>query len=342
MKKYFLLISAVFILAGCSPKKTPVRMTDFALGTVVSATLYDADKRELFPELFDLIRGYENRISRNIEGSCIYSLNLNAGKQSVKVSEDVFDILTLSEKYAELSSGRFDITVGPLIDLWGIGTENAKVPPADEIKKALSLIDWRKLVLDREGLTAFLPAAGMAVDLGGIAKGFIADRAGDFLKEKGVSGGIVDLGGNILVFGRKPDDSDFNIGIQDPFDVRGKYIGIVNISSGSVVTSGVYERFLEKEGKRYHHIFDISTGYPVDNEIAGVSVVSRFSADGDALSTSVFALGLERGMELIEKTEGSEAIFISKSKEVYVSSGLKNNFRITDEDFVAAYLPVSE
>ena len=171
------------------------------------------------------------------------------------------------------------------------------------------------------------------MDLGGIAKGYIADQVKEFLISGGASGGIIDLGGNILAFGRKPDGSDFRIGIQDPFGGRGSSIGVLTMKEGSLVTSGIYERFFEQNGRKYHHIFDVRTGYPVDNSLAGVSIMTQESAAGDALSTAVFALGLEKGMALVEGMDGVEAIFITRDKEVYISSGIRESFTLTDRNF---------
>ncbi|MBO7093867.1 MAG: FAD:protein FMN transferase, partial [Spirochaetia bacterium] len=211
--------------------------------------------------------------------------------------------------------------------------DHAAVPSMDKLERAVGLVDYRKVVLDSDKSSVFLPEKELAVDLGGIAKGYIADRVKDFLVSSGAGAGIIDLGGNILVFGKKPDGSDFRIGIQDPFGGRGSAIGVVTMAEGSVVTSGIYERFFEQDGKRYHHIFDVRTGFPVENNLSGVTIVTMESAAGDALSTAVFALGLEKGMALVEKTDGAEAICITKDKEVYISSGLKDSFTLTDRNF---------
>jgi thiamine biosynthesis lipoprotein len=148
-----------------------------------------------------------------------------------------------------------------------------------------------------------------------------------------VKSAIIDLGGNVFALGNRPDGKLWKIGIQDPFEQRGQIIGSIEVKDKSIVTSGIYERFIEKDGKKYHHILNPFNGYPFDNELAGVTIVSDKSIDGDALSTTVFSKGLKGGMEFIEKIQGTEAIFVTKDKEVYITSGLKNNFKITKEEF---------
>lgn len=335
MKKYIAVILAVFLFLGCSGKSdVPARSTGIALGTVCSVTVYEGNGDKLLSGAFSLIERYEKLISRNIPESDVGRLNSHSGISAVRVSPEVMYLLELSEKYGKLSGNRFDITVAPLVDLWGIGTEKGAVPSADALEKVLSLVDSSRLVLDRSRGTAFLQQEGMGVDLGGIAKGYIADRVREYLEENKVSGGIIDLGGNIVVFGSKPDGSDFRIGIQDPFEKRGKYLGIVELAEGSLVTSGIYERFLEHEGKHYHHILDPETGFPVENSLAGVAVITGNSADGDALSTSLFAMGTEKGLALAESLPGTEAVFITRNREIFITSGLSEKFILTDNNFV--------
>lgn len=332
-KSAVLIFFAAVLVCGCTGKPKPVRQTELALGTVCSVSLFDSKEKALLPAAFSLISQLENKISKNIPDSEISKLNRNAGISPVILSEPVFQLLTMANKFSILSEGMFDVTIDPVVELWGIGTDHAAVPPLDKLEHAVSLVDYRKVVLDSAGSSAFLPEKDLAVDLGGIAKGYIADRVRDLLVSGGSGGGIIDLGGNILVFGKKPDGSDFRIGIQDPFGGRGSSIGVLTMKEGSLVTSGIYERFFEQDGKKYHHIFDVKTGYPVDNSLAGVSIMTQESASGDALSTAVFVLGLEKGIELVEGTDGVEAIFITKDKEVYISSGLKESFTLTDRNF---------
>ncbi len=333
LKGAVLIFFAAVLVCGCTGKPKTIRQTELALGTVCSVSLFDSSKQALLPASFSLISQLENKISKNIQESEISKLNRSAGDSPVVLSEPVFQLLTMAQKYSILSEGMFDVTIDPVVELWGIGTDHASVPGRASLEHALSLVDYRRIELDPVKSSAFLPEKEQAVDLGAIAKGYIADQVKDLLVSGGADGGIIDLGGNILAFGRKPDGSDFRIGIQDPFGGRGSAIGVVTMREGSLVTSGIYERFFEQDGKKYHHIFDVRTGFPVENNLAGVSVVTRESAAGDALSTAIFALGLDKGMALVEKTGDVEAIFITKDKEVYISSGLKDSFTLTDRNF---------
>ena len=331
--KILIFFLALMVLAGCARNPKIVRQTGLALGTVCTVSVYDSSKEKAVADSFALIKELEDKISRNIAESEISAINRNAGVVPVKVSGEVFSLLEIAVDFGKMSGGLFDLTVEPVVSLWGIGTERASVPAEDKLKYAVAKVDYRRLVLDAKNSTAYLPEKGEALDLGGVAKGYIADCVKKQLEDAGVSGGILDLGGNIVVFGKKPDKSDFRVGIQDPFMVRGTSLGIVSMSSGSVVTSGIYERYFESDGKRYHHIFDVRTGYPVENELVGVSVITADSASGDALSTTLFALGLEDGLAFVESDSSVEAVFITKEKEIVLTSGLKDNFELKDKSF---------
>ena len=333
LKNAVLILYAALILCSCTRSSKPIRQTELALGTVCTVSIFDSGKQALLPASFSLIAQLEGKISRNIPDSEISLLNRNAGISPVVLSEPVFQLLTIARKFSILSEGMFDVTIDPVVELWGIGTDHAAVPSSSDIEHALSLVDYHRIMMYPETGSAFLDGLERSVDLGGIAKGYIADQVRDFLVAGGATGGIIDLGGNIVVFGRKPDGSPYRIGIQDPFGARGSAIGIVTLEEGSVVTSGIYERFFEQDGRRYHHIFDTRTGFPVENNLAGVAIITEDSVSGDALSTAVFALGIEKGLALVEKTDGVEAIFMTKDRDVYISSGLKESFTLTDTDF---------
>ncbi|MBN2049660.1 MAG: FAD:protein FMN transferase, partial [Spirochaetales bacterium] len=236
-----------------------------------------------------------------------------------------------------MSSGGFDPSVGPLVKLWGVGTENARIPRPEEIETALALTDYRRVQTDPENRGVLLADRGMALDLGGIAKGYAADEAAKILVNHGVTGATVNLGGNVLTLGEKPDGSPWKIGIQDPASGRGDYVAILQVKDLSVVTSGPYERFfIGPDGKRYHHILSGETGYPVESVIISVTILARDSMTADALSTAVFVLGLGKGMELIESLEGIEGMFITQEQAVYASSGLLNQeipFSLSDTNY---------
>ena len=196
-------------------------------------------------------------------------------------------------------------------------------------------------MLNTDAQTVFLPDAGMGVDVGGIAKGYAADEAARILGDAGVESALLDFGGNILVMGTKPDGSPWRIGVQRPDAERSRYIGIVRTADKTVVTSGPYERFFVQDGVRYHHILDPATGFPARNGIQQVTIVAERSMDADALSTSTYVMGLERGFDLIESLDGVEAIFVTEDRDVYVTSGVPDFFELTDDDYTLAGSPSS-
>jgi len=208
------------------------------------------------------------------------------------------------------------------------------VPKETEIQNTLPLISYENLLLDKENLSAKLNNSGMMVDLGGIAKGYAADEAAKILIEAGIQHAIINLGGNILTLNTKPDGSYYKLGLQDPLEPRGDYMGIVMLNNQALVSSGTYERYFELEGKRYHHILNSKTGYPEDNTIMSISIITKESIDADALSTTIFLLGLEEGMQMIETLPSTEAIFITSDKKVYISSGINDeNFEIVKDEY---------
>jgi thiamine biosynthesis lipoprotein len=324
-------------LAGCSKKVEepvePISQTEFLMGTVCSIKIYDKSSTKVLDKAFKKIAEIENIMSINKDQSQVIDINNAAGENPVKVSDGTMEVLKEGVKFAGLTEGKMDITVGPLVKLWGIGTEAARVPSKEEIEEKKALISYKNLILNEKDKTAFLRNKGMIIDLGAIAKGYTADQVAKVLQENGVEHAIINLGGNVFAMGKNVTGTPWKVGIQDPFTQRGEIIGLIEVDNKSVVTSGIYERYFEKDGKKYHHILSTSTGYPCDNSIAGVSIISEKSIDGDALSTSVFSMGVEDGMKFINTMPGVEAIFITKDKEVYITPGLKDNFKLTDGQF---------
>ncbi len=334
-------IGIIFFVSGCqnnsltSFNAEPVRKTEFLLGTQCEISIYDKVDESVFTEAFSRISEIEKEMTINNEGTSeVIEINNASGKHEVKVSQDTFNVLQKGLYYSELSGGKFDITIGPVVKLWNINTPQAAVPDENELKEAVKLVDYRKLHLDKDKLTALLDAEGMQIDVGGVAKGYAADEVEKVLKQNGVEHAIISLGGNILAMGSKPNGDAWNVGIQDPFSPRGDYMGIVKLKDQTAVTSGIYERFFEEDGKIYHHIMDAKTGYPVDNELASTTVITAKSSNADGMTGVLFQLGVDRGMELAEKLDGIEVIFITKDKKVYLSSGLQNNFQLTNGEFV--------
>lgn len=332
MKKKSLLVSVFLLLfqllSGCqTPQKgEPLTKSGFYFDTVISVTVYDPSKESLLDDCFKMAGQYEQYFSNTIEDSDISKIN-DSGGLPVEVHEETAELLAKGISYGELTDGRFDITVGKLSDLWNFSTkalleetDESMIPPEEEINSALSTVDYRCIKV--EGTTVTLTNPDARIDLGGIAKGYIADRMKEFLNENGVTSGFINLGGNVLTLGVKEDGSPYRLGIQTPFAPAGTSIAVVSVTDETVVSSGVYERCFTVGDTLYHHILDVSTGYPYDNGLLGVSVITKSSADGDALSTSCFSLGLTDGMALIESLDGTEAIFITDDYKLHTSSGI--------------------
>jgi thiamine biosynthesis lipoprotein len=252
----------------------------------------------------------------------------------VVVTPDVLEVVCEGLRYSGDGDGAYDITVDPLVKLWGIGSPLARIPSADEIRRALALIDYKMVEVNTTASTVYLRKAGMGLDLGSIAKGYAADEVARTLRQRGVRSALIDLGGNVLTVGAKPDGSRWRIGIQNPTKARGTMIGFVDITGGSVTTAGTYERFFEQAGKRYFHIMDARTGYPAWNGLSAVAMVAPDSLSADGYDTLVFTLGLQRGRAFVESTKGKiEAVFITEKREVYVTPGLRSRFTLTDGGF---------
>jgi thiamine biosynthesis lipoprotein len=323
------LVFPALVLSACSQSE-PVR-SEHVLGTVCTVTLYDQGNARVYRDIFGRLREIENRMSVNLPGSDIFRVNAAAGVEPVQVHEDVFAVIERSLRYAKLSDGAFDPSVGPLVSLWDILSENPRIPPQEEIDAARSLVNWRDIELDSGRRAVFLKRPGMALDLGAIAKGYAADEAAVIIGRAGIKRAIIDLGGNILVYGRKKDNSPWKIGIQDPSGERGSYIGVAQVLDKTVVTSGVYERYFEAGGERYHHILSTETGFPARTGLLSVSIIAGKSIDADALSTSVFALGYERGKALLESLEEAGGIFIFDDLSIRLCGEI--DFTLTDDNY---------
>lgn len=326
-KKYFLkclsaLLSLCFIFAGVyffnkKQSSGPISDTEFALDTFVNVTIYDSKDENILKSALELCNYYEDIFSAHKESSELYKLN-HRSSDSIVVSDDLADLISKGLYYSKLSNGSFDITIEPVKELWDFKSESPSLPDDSALQEAVKKVDYNTVSLS--GNTVTFSDPDTRIDLGAIAKGYIADRIKDYLLSEGIKSAIINLGGNVLCVGKKPNGEDFNIGLQMPFASMEETIGVVNGSDISVVTSGVYERYIEVDGKEYHHILDPNTGYPYDNKILGVSIVSRYSVDGDALSTSCFALGVDKGTELLDSIEGVYGYFILDDLSVVPSS----------------------
>ena len=322
-----LILAASLFLSGCSglPSESKssqdLSYTDMLFDTVIKIQILDSSDEQVLDGLKKLCKKYDTMFSTTNENSELYKLN-HANGSPVTVSGETARLIREGIHYSELSDGAFDLTIEPVSALWDFKADNPEVPSPDAIAEAVSHVDYTKISMDGNTVTLGDPKAG--IDLGAIAKGYIADQVKKYLKKNGVRHAIINLGGNVDVIGTKLDGSKYNIGIQKPFDESGEAITSVQLKDQTVVTSGIYERYFKKNGKLYHHILDPRTGYPCDNNLYSVSIITNSSTKADALSTTCFLLGYKKGMELIDSMDDVDAIFITNDEKVHKSSGFKH------------------
>jgi thiamine biosynthesis lipoprotein len=310
----------LLFLAGCGGTQTLEKksVVGFYFDTVITISAF-ADDDTALKEALDECARYDKLFSRTVEGSDIWRVNHDHG--SVQVSAETAEMLKDALAVSELSGGAFDPTVEPVTKLWDFSGETAVLPDAEALREAATHVDYTKLIVD--GDTVTLPD-DMGLDVGGIAKGIIADRLSQFLRRKGVTSALINLGGNVVTIGRRATDNmPWVVGIQDPKSENGVNKLTLKAENLSVVTSGNYERFFIIDGVRYHHLLDPKTGWPVENGLDSVTILSDSSATGDALSTACYVLGLEKGKELIEHYDSVNAIFIGSDGTVTMTEGAK-------------------
>lgn len=301
------LTLVLFFLCGCTETQEN-KDTRILLDTVV--TLTAACDNKTLDGAFDVCANYENLLSRTVEGSDVYILNNTEG--FVEVNDHTKAIIERALYYAELSNGKFDITIYPVSSLWDFNDQ--VIPSRDEIAEALKNVDYQSIEIDGNKINL----NGKQIDLGGIAKGYIADRLLEYFKNNKVPEGIIDLGGNIVVWG----DRDYTVGIKQPFSA-GEVAATVKLRNKTVVTSGTYERYIPSDIMLYHHILDPKTGYACESDITSATILANSSFDADALSTVCVLLGLDAATNLIEHTPDTEAIFIDENGDMHYTSGLK-------------------
>ncbi|WP_227319052.1 FAD:protein FMN transferase [Cedecea davisae] len=294
------------------------------MGSPILLKLFEHNET-LASQVFRLIKQYEDLLTVNRAQSQVMSINHAAGQHPVAVSRPVFELIKCAKAASLFPGSAFNLAIGPLVKRWKIGFKGDSVPPPQEIAALLPRTDPHQVLLDEAAASVFLTQPGMEIDLGAIAKGYIADRVRDFLKKQGVEQGLINLGGNVQTLGSP--QGGWSIGLKKPFSGADEMLGVIEVANKSVVTSGVYERYFELDGKRYHHILDPRTGYPLENELESVTIVSTDSIDGDIWTTLIFGMGVEKGINMLKDRPDIEAIFVTKRREIILSSA--NLFRFT-------------
>lgn len=313
-----LLCAAALLLSGCSrlPAKEDLIYTDTLFDTVIRVEVLDPVDTDVLEGCKKLCKKYDTLFSKTDENSDIVRIN-TAGGAPVEVASETRELIKKGLYYCELSGGLFDITIGSVSSLWDFKAEEPAPPSLEALQNALSHVNYKNILIQDN--TVRLTDPNASLDVGAIAKGYIADKIKEYLEEQDVSHAIINLGGNVLTLGTKTDGSKFNIGIQRPFDETGSPITSVKIEDQSVVTTGIYERYFELNDTIYHHVLSPSTGYPCENTLYSVTIITDSSLTADALSTVCFLLGYDRGMNMVKQLENVDAVFITNDEQIHYS-----------------------
>lgn len=333
MKRIILTLFMILILTACSvSEQEPEKLEFFAMDTYMSLASYGENAKISNSQVETEIKNIENKISRTLETSDIYKLN-NASGEPMVVSEQTYSIIKTAIEYAEKTNGAFDPTIAGLTDLWMIGTPSENVPKPSDIRETLLSVGYKNVVLMDNNTVQLLN--GAKLDFGGIGKGISADISAEILKENNVDKALVSLAGNIYALGSKGKDIPWKVGIANP-DKPSESIVTISVTDKTVVTTGAYERYFEKDGIRYHHIFDSNTGYPVDSDIKSVTIISDNSALADAYSTALFIMGKDKALEFQKKEKTFDAIIVTQDNTIIATDGVRDLIEITSEEYYEA------
>ncbi|MEY7999419.1 FAD:protein FMN transferase [Clostridium sp. Mt-5] len=345
-KVCIILVCILFVLplSACSNSDStsnqPYERTFITMDTVMKLRAYGDNGKKALDESEKKLYELNDMASSTIATSDVSKINNAAGKNYVKVHSEIIKMIVASQKYSKISNGVWDITVGPLVNLWKIGTDKARKPSDEEIKSKLPLIGYSKISINEKDNSVMLMQPGMSIDLGGIAKGFAVDEVFKIYKKYNIQSGLIDLGSSsIYAVGKNGSGDPWSIGIQHPrSDQSGNYLGIVKISDEGLSTSGDYQRYFIQNGKRYHHILNPFTGYPVDNGVMSVTVIIDGSVPdngmlADILSLTVFGLGPQKGIDLINSMKNVSCEVTTTNYKIYTSVGFKNKFSNLNSDF---------
>ncbi len=334
VQKIFLLLATCYLLlatvSSCVPQKEKVyRKSKILMDTLItiSAVSDSGDKADLAIEkAFSEIEKLDKLLNFFSDKSELSEINKNAGKKAVKVSPETFEVIERALYASEKTGGAFDVTIGTEITLWDF---HNKVKPEDKaIRERLSLVNYKGILLNKRASSVYLNKKGMLIDLGGIAKGYAADKAVEVMKKKGIKSGLVSVAGDIKAFGLKPDGKPWKIGIKNPRakNEDDEIMATIELTDMAISTSGDYERYFIIEGKRYHHILNPKTGYPADG-CRSVSIIAKDGAITDPFSTGIFTLGAEKGMKLLEEM-GLDGIIVDKDGKIHTTSNLRGKIEI--------------
>ncbi|QPD05380.1 MAG: FAD:protein FMN transferase [Candidatus Nitrospira kreftii] len=323
----------VVVAAGCVgthsvPQVTVSKRAQMHMGTLVTITVVSSDSSTgnvATQAGFDEIKRLEQLLSTWRSDSELSRVNAEAGRFPVKVSQETLDLVVRSLEMAQLTHGGFNIALGPAVEAWNV-MDQQQIPNDKELQRLRPLVNWTHIRIDKEAGTIFLPHEGMRLDVGGIGKGYAADRAVEKMKQAGATGGVVALSGDIKTFGVLPDRKGFPVGIRHPRQ-EDSLLTLVELKEEAISTAGDYERFFERDGVRYHHILDPQTLLPARG-CQSVTIIAKEGIVADGLDTGIFVLGPESGMALVERLSDVEAIIVDNEGKITVSSGLRHRLRV--------------
>ncbi len=335
--KYGAVALAVFVMLmmiGCAASKaqTETRTAagmDFVMNTWVEQRWYGKNAQQTYDEILSALKELEGKLSLYEENSEISRLNSAAGQYPVALSHDTYQFLRQAVDYCAQAQGLFDITIAPLTLAWNVTGESPRIPSEEEIQQAQRLVDYRRIIFDDANETAMLADAGMRIDLGGIAKGMSAALMRQYAIKNNAQG-YLSLGGNMMVQGKKPDGSDYVIGVRDPRGDVSEYIASLALNGMTMATTGDYERYFEQDGVRYHHIIDPFTGYPSTTDLISVTVVSEDGTLADYLSTLIFMRGSAALGEYLDRDD-CMVLAVTKDFEVYASKPLQTRLTVNTQ-----------
>lgn len=301
------------------------------MGTVIHLWLQHEKPEPLLAKAEEMLIDYEGRFSANDNRSALMQLNQQAASHFVKVDKELFELISIGKEQSLMTDSFLNIALGPLVKEWRIGFKDAHYPEAHQIKGLLKLTNPADILLNEAERTVAFRQQGMEIDLGALAKGYFADKIIAFFRREGAQAAYIDLGGNVLTFGEAPfhEDGYWRVGVQNPFLPRNQYAAVVKIKNQSVVTSGIYERKFEWQGKTYHHIFDPHTGFPIQSSLASLTIVSKQSLDGEIWTTRLYGKTPSTIITDLNSIPTIEGLVITNQGELAFSQGLKKNIELS-------------
>lgn len=309
----------------------------FAMDTLIDITINHRGYKKSLKDTYDLVMDYAYNFAAYEKIGDLADIN-NRVSECVDISEDIKNQIEIANFVSQLTKGALDITAYPLVEAWGFPSKDFKVPKDQEIQELLSLVDFSKINVKEAISPRLCLPLDMKIDLGAVAKGYTGDMIESLLKNQGAKGGLISLGGNIQVFGLKADKSLWRVGLQDPQDEQ-EILGLLEITDRAIVTSGSYQRNFVEKDLFYHHILDPRTGYPADNELLSVTIVTKSGTYADALSTGLFVLGMEESLKIWKRTQDFEVIFVTKDQKVYITEGLDKSFKSLSDQYEFFFIP---